>query len=266
MKVLQMLDTMWRYRGFVIGSVKRDYHQRYRRSALGALWTVLQPLATVLIYALVFSQLMRIRLPELDDTFSYSIYICTGIIVWNFFAATTTRCVTVFVDNADMLKKLSFPRLCLPLTVLLSTLLDFAIISCIFLGFLLIIGRMPGLELLALALPMAWLIMFSVSLGVLLGVLNVFFRDIGQAFNMLLQFWFWLTPIVYPLAIVPERFAQALAWNPMTGVLGAFQTVMVRHEMFPLTDLLGVALTTLVTMALAWWIVRRSADDMVDEL
>src|SRR5690554_3352252 len=90
MKSLARMEALWRYRGFVIGSVKRDYHQRYRRSALGALWTILQPLATVLIYALVFSQLMRIRLPELDDTFSYSIYICTGIIVWNLFASISS--------------------------------------------------------------------------------------------------------------------------------------------------------------------------------
>lgn len=266
MKTLAMIDALWRYRGFVIGSVKRDYHQRYRRSALGALWTVLQPLATILIYALVFSQLMRIRLPELDDTFSYSIYICTGIIVWNLFASTSSRCVTVFVDNGDMLKKLSFPRICLPITVVLSTLLDFFIITLIFFGFLLIIGRMPGWELVNLLVPLLLLVTFAASLGVLLGVLNVFFRDIGQGFTMLLQFWFWLTPIVYPLAIVPERFAEALAWNPMTGVLTAFQTVMVQHEPFAWGQLKGIVIATVITMALAALVVSRSLDDMVDEL
>lgn len=266
MKALTMIDALWRYRGFVIGSVKRDYHQRYRRSALGALWTILQPLATILIYALVFSQLMRIRLPELDDTFSYSIYICTGIIVWNLFASTSSRCVTVFVDNGDMLKKLSFPRICLPITIILSTLLDFFIISLIFFGFLLLIGRMPGLELLYLIPPLALLVTFAASLGILLGVLNVFFRDIGQAFFMLLQFWFWLTPIVYPLAIVPERFAAALAWNPMTGVLTAFQTVMVQHQPFAWSQLTGITVATLVAVALAALVVSRSLDDMVDEL
>lgn len=261
-----MFEALWRYRGFVVGSVKRDYHQRYRRSALGALWTVLQPLATVLIYALVFSQLMRIRLPELDDTFSYSIYICTGIIVWNLFASISSRCVNVFVDNGDMLKKLSFPRICLPIVIVLSALIDFVIISLILFGFLALVGRLPGLELLCLVPALALLVVFSASLGVMLGILNVFFRDIGQAFTMLLQFWFWLTPIVYPLAIVPERFAAALAWNPMTGVLTAFQTVMVQRQTFAWSELTGIAIATLLVTAATLFVANRSLDDMVDEL
>ncbi len=260
------LRSAWQYRGFIFGNVKRDYYQRYRSSTFGMVWTVLHPAATILIYALVFSQLMRIRLPELDDTFSYSIYICTGIIVWNLFAGITTRCQSVFVDNSELLKKLSFPRVCLPATVVISALIDFAVIMLVFLFFLLLIGRLPGWEILAIIPLLTMHIMFAAALGVILGVLNVFFRDISQVFSIVLQFWFWLSPVVYPIAILPERFAYFISFNPMTGLLANWQNIFVAGK-FPVWSELNYFLIWTITLAaLALLVYTRWSADMVDEL
>ena len=198
-----LLRAVWSYRGFILGSVQREFQARYRSSLLGALWAILNPLAMIAVYTLVFSQLMQARLPEVRGEYAYSIYLCAGVFAWGLFAEITGRAQTMFLDNANLLKKLSFPRICLPLVVTLNALTNFAIIFILFLLFLLFSGQFPGLVVLA-ALPLLLLqTAFALALGLILGVLNVFFRDVGQLFGILLQFWFWLTPIVYPASIIP---------------------------------------------------------------
>ena len=104
-----LLNALLRYRGFVVGSVKREFQTRYRTSMLGALWLVLQPLALIVVYTVVFSEVMKSRLPGVQSTFGYSIYLCAGVLTWGLFAEIVSRAQSVFVDNANLLKKLSFP-------------------------------------------------------------------------------------------------------------------------------------------------------------
>ena len=142
--------SLWRYRGFVLGSVKREFQAKYQNSLLGGLWTVLQPLAMILVYTLVFSELMRARLPGVDTPFAFSIYLCAGVLTWGLFNEIVQRCMGVFLENGNMIKKLSFPRICLPAIVVLGALLNFSITLAIFLAFLAVTGNFPGLELLAI--------------------------------------------------------------------------------------------------------------------
>ena len=109
-----MVKALWNYRGFISGSVKREFQSKYRNSLLGALWTILNPLAMIIVYTVIFSEVMRAKLPGVDSTFGYSIYLCAGILTWGLFAELVGRSQTVFLDNANLLKKISFPRLCLP--------------------------------------------------------------------------------------------------------------------------------------------------------
>jgi len=199
-----MLKSLWAYRGFIIGSVKREFQPKYRNSLLGAAWTVLNPLAMIIVYTVIFSQIMRAKLPGIDSTFAYSIYLCAGVLTWGLFAEIAGRAQNTFLEHANLLKKLSFPRLCLPVTVVANALLNFAIVFGLFSVFLLISGNFPGLVYLALVPVLMILIAFAIGLGITLGVLNVFFRDVGQFFGIVIQFWFWLTPIVYPISILPE--------------------------------------------------------------
>ena len=200
--------ALWRYRGFVWGMVARDFRGRYLGSVLGASWAVANPLAQIIIYTLIFSQVMGARLPNVHDPLAYSLYLCAGILTWGYFVEVLQRSQTVFLEQANLLKKVSFPRVTLPSYVFLSATVNFAISWGLFLAFLLVSGRWPGWLLVALVPLLIVQQALAVGLGLTLGVTNVFFRDMAQAVGVALQFWFWLTPIVYPLGRCPVGRAE----------------------------------------------------------
>lgn len=263
---MSTLKAILTYRGFILGSIRRDFQSKYRNSLLGILWALLNPLAMILVYTIVFSQVMRTRLPEVDGTFSYSVYLCAGILAWGLFSEIVSRSQNVFIDNANLIKKISFPRICLPIIVIASALINFGIIFSIFSFFLIIIGDFPGIVYLAV-LPLIFvLILFSVGLGITLGVFNVFFRDIGQFFSIFLQIWFWLTPIVYPLSIIPKKFEPLLQWNPLAPLIGGFQAVILEAQWPNWGSMwLSIALAFFLPV-LGFSLFRKYLGEMVDEL
>lgn len=266
MKLAGRLQALWAYRGFVLGMVARDFRGRYLGSVLGAAWSVLNPLAQILIYAVVFSQVMRARLPGIGDTLAYSLYLCAGMLAWGYFVEVLLRSQTVFLEQANMLKKVSFPRVALPTYVFLSATVNFAIVWGLFLVFLLVSGRWPGWVLVALLPLLVIQQTLAVGLGLALGVTNVFFRDVAQAIGVGLQFWFWLTPIVYPLSAVPEALQRLMAWNPLYGLVASYQRIVVEHQWPRWGDLWLAAIAALAVAVLAETIFRRLSAAMVDEL
>lgn len=264
--MFEMLRSVWAFRGFVLGSVKREFQLKYRNSLLGAAWTVLQPLAMIVVYTVIFSQVMRAKLPGVGSTYGYSIYLCAGVLTWGVFAEITSRSLTMFLENANLLKKLNFPRLCLPVTVVANALLNFGIVFGLFTGFLLISGNFPGIAYLALIPLLGLLVLFSVGLGLVLGVLNVFFRDVGQFFGIFVMFWFWLTPIVYPITILPEDVQSLIGLNPLTSVIGAVQGVLLQGEWPQWRTLIYPFVLALALCLLGWRLFRKHAGEMVDEL
>ncbi|NDK40143.1 ABC transporter permease [Pseudoxanthomonas gei] len=258
--------SLWRYRGFVLGSVKREFQSKYQNSLLGGLWTVLQPLAMILVYTLVFSELMRARLPGVDTPFAFSIYLCAGVLTWGLFNEIVQRCMGVFLENGNMIKKLSFPRICLPAIVVLSALLNFSITLAIFLAFLAVTGNFPGLELVSVLPLLLVQVAFALGLGIIIGVLNVFFRDVGQFFSIVLQFWFWFTPIVYSTATLPEGVRGLIALNPMTGLMQSYQGIFLEHRWPHWSAVLPLAVLAVVLCVLGLLLFRRRSAEMVDEL
>lgn len=261
-----LLRAVWGYRGFIWGSVKREFQSRYRNSMLGAAWTVLNPLAMIVVYTVIFSQVMKAKLPGVDNDFAYSIYLCAGVLSWGLFAEITGRAQNVFLEHANLIKKISFPRICLPVIVVLNASVNFAIIFGLFLAFLVFSGNFPGMNALALIPVLAIQVVFSIGLGIVIGVLNVFFRDVGQFFAVLLQFWFWFTPVVYTATILPKAVQPYVAWNPMTPLIGAYQDILV-HGLWPNWDsLLFPLLTGLLLCVFGMRLFRKRAGEMVDEL
>lgn len=261
-----MLGALWGYRSFIFGSVKREFQSKYRNSLFGAAWTVINPLAMILVYTVIFSQVMRTKLPGVDNSFAYSIYLCSGVLTWGLFAEIIGRAQNIFLENANLLKKISFPRLCLPVIVIVSALLNFAIIFGLFLGFLLLVGFWPGWTSLAILPVLAIQLLFAIGLGMTLGVLNVFFRDVGQFFGIFMQFWFWLTPIVYPATILPYEIKSFLEINPMLSVIQAYQGIFVSGAWPNWNALLYPFLLGLVLCAIGFNLFRKHAGEIVDEL
>ncbi|MES2297870.1 MAG: ABC transporter permease [Pseudomonadota bacterium] len=261
-----MLRGIWNYRGFVLGSVKREFQAKYGNAILGAAWSVLNPLAMIVVYTLIFANVMHNRLAGNASPFAYSIYLCAGILTWGLFAEIVARAQTMFIEQADLLKKISFPRICLPLVVVLNAWLNFAIIFALFTLFLLVSGNFPGWIALAIVPVLLLQTLFAIGLGMVLGVLNVFFRDVGQFFAIFIQFWFWFTPIVYPATILPDGVRGALAWNPMAAIVAAYQTVLVSARAPDWASLALPALLSVLLCMLGMALFRKRSGEMVDEL
>ena len=261
-----LLRAIWAYRGFIFGSVKREFASRYRNSMLGASWLVLQPLAQILVFTLIFAEVMRARLPSASGQYAYSIFLCAGSLTWGLFAEIVGRSQTVFLDNANLLKKLSFPRICLPIILLLNACLGFIIIFSLFACFLLLSGQFPGGVFIAMIPVLAVQIVFAVGLGMVLAVLNVFFRDIGQLFGILINFWFWLTPIVYPISSLPNWAADYIKWNPMTPLVVAYQNILLNGIAPTWTTLFPTLAGGVILCLLGLRLYKLRIDEMVDEL
>ncbi len=266
MIVLGRLRNLAHYRGFILGSVRREFQSKYRNSILGAAWMVLNPLAMIVVYTVVFSQVMHNRLPGASSAFAYSIYLCAGVLTWNLFAEITTKAQSVFLDNAGLIKKINFPRLCLPIIVVCNAGVNFAIIFGLFTAFLLLSGNFPGWVFLAVFPVLLLQVLLAIGLGMILGILNVFFRDVGQFFSISLQFWFWFTPVVYPVGVLPPEARAALAFNPMAPVILAYQDILVGGHAPHWASLLPTAVLALILCLLGMQLFRRRAGEMVDEL
>ena len=261
-----MLRGIWAYRGFVTGSVKREFQAKYRNTMLGAAWTVLSPLAMILVYTLIFSQVMRSKLPDASGQYAYSIYLCAGVLTWGLFAEITARGQNVFLEQGNLIKKISFPRICLPIIVVANALVNFAIIFGLFVVFLLLSGQFPGVVFLTLLPVLALQVLFAIGLAMVLGVLNVFFRDVGQFFTIATQFWFWLTPVVYPASIIPQEIRPYLEWNPMTPIIQSYQRILVSGLAPEWGRLLLPAVLAVLLCVLGLKLFRKRAGEMVDEL
>lgn len=261
-----MLRGLWAYRGFVLGSVKREFQSKYNNAMLGAIWSLLSPLAMIVVYTVIFAEVMHSKLPGADSRFAYSIYLCAGVLTWGLFAEIVGRGQTMFIEQANLIKKISFPRICLPLIVVLNALVNFGIIFGLFVLFLLASGNFPGLAFFAIVPLLLIEVLFAIGLGMIVGVLNVFFRDVGQFFGIVMQFWFWLTPIVYAPSILPAHVRGLLAWNPMAPLIAGFQDIFVSRQMPAWDSLLAPLVLALLLCAAGLRLFRARSGEMVDEL
>ena len=260
------LLAIWRYKDFVRGMVLREFRGRYRGSLLGSVWSILHPMALIFIYTIVFSKVMGARIKGVEDTMAYGIFLCGGLLPWSYFTELLGRCPDIFIDQANLLKKVNFPRSTLPVVLFLSTTINFIIVFTIFLFFLLITGRFPGWSILGFIPLLLIQQSFTLGIGMSLGVFNVFFRDIGHIVKIALQFWFWVTPIVYPVSILPDRLQGLVELNPLTHFITAYQQIVL-HNQWPQLILfkyhLIISIATLIT---GFFLFRRLSGDIVDEL
>ena len=264
---LSMLKALWAYRSFVWSSVLREFSGRYRESLLGAFWSVANPLAMIVIYTVIFGQIMRPKLAGHEQTpFAFSIYLCAGVITWGLFGEMLGRLNNVFLEHGNLIKKANFPRICLPTIVAVSALVNFGIVFGLYLTFLVIIGHWPGWVLLAVVPLLVLQVLFTLGLGVFLGTLNVFFRDVGQLTGIVLQFWFWLTPIVYVFDSLPETARSVLQYNPLQPLIVAYQTIFLSQRMPDFSSLMPLSLLTAFFLLLGARFFLSRVGELVDEL
>ena len=219
--------VFWIYRLFIWRSAISDLRYRYAGSAMGVFWNVLIPLLQILILTIVFSQIMEVRLPGAGSAKAFAIYLCSGLLPWLGFAECVSRGTQSFLENATYLKKLPIPEQIFVAQNAVGGTLSVGI-SMVILFFLNIVLKAP-ITWTWLAVPVVILLLqsFGFGLGLMLGSLNVFFRDIGQGLGILLQMWMWLTPIVYVKDILPALFQELLVFNPAFPFIDSLQGIIV---------------------------------------
>lgn len=222
---------IWTWRGFIGASVVRELRARYSRSLFGWLWLLLPPLVLIAIYTLVFSKLMRgAGLPD-HGPYTYSIYLCAGMLTWQWFSELLSRIVGLFGNYAPLIKKTAVPWYALLAVDLLVTSFGLAIQMGLFALLLAAVDQWPGWRILIFVPLLAVQALLAIGLGLGLAVFQVFFRDVGLMIPLLLQVWFWMTPIVYPIAALPAQFQPILHWNIVTPLVQGYQSAALLPDM-----------------------------------
>jgi len=213
------LRDLPRYREMLFGIVRRELRGRYRGSLLGFLWTFLNPLLMLLVYTLVFSVVLRASVPQ----YSFSLYLFTGLLPWLFLSGSLLSSTTLVRSNANLIKKIRFPRLVLPIALVATNLANL-LLSVPILAAGMLLERVPATWTMLYALPLlAVLSVFALGATMLLSALAVPFRDLEHILSIVVTAWFYLTPIVYTLDLVPEALRPWFALNPLAPLIAGFQ-------------------------------------------
>ncbi|MEO8740569.1 MAG: ABC transporter permease [Casimicrobiaceae bacterium] len=265
--IVPNLASAWRYRHFIASSIRAEIRARFIRSKLGGLWMIVHPLAQAAIFTLVLAGIMSAKLPGMaNDRSAYALYLLSGLLAWSLFAELVNRCLTLFIDNANLLKKMQFPRICLPVIVAGSALLNnFLLLLAVLLVFALF-GRLPGAGIAWVPALMLLTLALGLAIGLLLGVFNVFVRDVGQIVPVALQFGFWLAPITYTPDIVPAGLRRLLYLNPMTPIVEGYQNALLFGRPPDETALAWLVPLAGLMLALALTLFRRASPEMADVL
>ena len=261
-----MLRALWQYRHFVISSIRSEFASRFARSKLGGLWAILNPLAMVAIYALILSNILQAKMVGIDSQYSFAIYLTAGMLCWNLFSEIVSRSLNVFIANGNLIKKAMFPKIVLPAILVGTCLLDNILLFIAILIVFALLGHMPGFEVLWLPLLVLATIALGVGVGLTLGILNVFLRDIAQLVPIILQILFWFTPIVYPVSIIPEKYQHYLYLNPVYPLVKAYQDILVFESSPDTLQILLVFCASSALLVLALFLFFRANEEMADVL
>lgn len=262
------LGEVWAYRELLYFLVWRDVKVRYKQTAMGAAWAILQPTLTMVVFSLLFGRLAQIG----SDGLPYPIFAYAGLLPWTFFAQGLSHSSESLVGSANLIRKVYFPRLVIPAASVLGGVVDFAIAFVVLIGLMAYYGIWPGAAV--LCLPLLLLLAFTTSLGVglWLSALNVQYRDVRYVVPFFVQLWLFLTPVIYPSSKVAPKLAEfgLPAWiyglNPMVGVVEGFRWALLRQGHGPWGMILvssGVAVLLLVSGAFYFRRMERSFADVV---
>lgn len=213
------LRALWEYRELLYFLVWRDVKVRYKQTALGVLWVVLQPVLSTLVFTVIFGILLSVP----SNGLPYPIFAYAGLLPWQYFASSLTRTSTNLVDNANLITKVYFPRLIIPLSGVLAGLVDFAVGFAVLAGLMVVFRTPPTPALLLLPLFLLLAMGTALGFGLWLSALNVRYRDVKQLVPFIVQIWMYLTPVIYPVTLIPAPLRPLLALNPMTGVVSGFR-------------------------------------------
>lgn len=253
------LRDLWAHRDLFYFLVWRDVKVRYKQTALGVAWAVLQPVLTMVVFTAIFGRLAGVP----SDGEPYPIFVYAGLLPWNFFNQAVTSSSNSLVGNATLITKVYFPRLVIPGAAVGAGLVDFAIAAVILFVMAFHYGVVFGAGVLMLV-PLALLTtLFAAGVGMWMSALNVKYRDVRYALPFVLQIWMYVTPIIYPVTFIPARWRWVIALNPLSGIIQGFRSAIFGHSF----DWSGIALSACVTLTVLIYAVyafRRMEKEFAD--
>jgi lipopolysaccharide transport system permease protein len=226
------LRELWSYRELLYFLIWRDVLVRYKQAVLGVAWAILQPLLTMVVFTVVFNRLLGVEGDSSDQKIPYEVFSFSGLLAWQFFAGALSRSGVSLVGNANLLTKVYFPRLVIPLSAVLAGLIDFVISFVILLILMGAYGIAPGWETVFLPLFLILAVASALAVSLWLSALNVLYRDVQYLIPFLVQLWMFLSPVIYSIDEIPEWGRILFSLNPMTAVIGGFRWALLGQE-FP---------------------------------
>jgi lipopolysaccharide transport system permease protein len=254
------MHELWRHRELFYFLAWRDVKLRYKQTVLGVLWALIQPLFTMLVFTLFFGNLAKIP----SDGAPYPLFYIAALLPWTYFSATLAASGNSLVANAQLITKVYFPRAILPVSGAMSGLLDFLIGCLILVGLMVYYGVQPGWQFLLWPVLLAPLFLFTIGVSMILASLNVRYRDIKYALPFMIQLWLFVTPVIYPTSIIPERFRFLAALNPLTGIIDAFRKSVMPWQPIDWQLLLVSSLLTLLVFAAGLSFFRKTERSFAD--
>ena len=250
------LRSLWEYRELLYFLVWRDLKVRYKQTVIGVGWAVVQPLAAMAIFTVVFGHFAKVP----SDGLPYPVFAYCALLPWNYFATALNRCIASVVGDANLISKIYFPRLLLPIAGPISGLADFTVPFVLLLG--MIAWYRIAFSWAVLTVPLFLVLAFltALAVGLWLSALNVRYRDVGYTIPFLVQIWFFATPVVYPLSLVPEKYRLLYGLNPLVGVVEGFRWALLGKAR-PELGLLAASVAVVTLLLIGGLVFFRNLED-----
>lgn len=256
------LSEVWQYRELLYFFVWRDVKIRYKQTAIGVAWVVLQPLLTMAVFTLFFGRLAKLP----SNGLPYPVFYFSALVPWTYFSTALLACTNVVVENQRVITKVYFPRLVLPVSAVLSGLVDFAI-GFVVLGFVTALyGIRPTATALWLPILLLLAILTALGVGLWMAALNALYRDVRYVVPFLVQFWMFASPVAYPSSLVPERWRWLYGLNPMAGVIDGFRWAITGHGQAPGALLLASAAMVVAVLVGGLFFFQRMEGTVADRV
>ena len=254
------LRELWDYRELLYFLTWRDIKVRYKQTVLGAIWVVIQPLFMMLVFSLFFGRLARVP----SDGVPYPVFTFCALLPWQLFAHALTESSNSLVGNQNLITKVYFPRLVVPISAVLGGLVDFAIAFVILLLMMLYFGIVPGWQIVAVPALVVLAVMTALAVGLWLSALNVQYRDVRYTISFLVQVWLFATPVAYPSSIVQGKWKLLYGLNPMVGVVDGFRWALLGKPESPGLPLLISIIVVLTLLVGGLYYFRRLEQQFAD--
>lgn len=257
---MNIFKRLYDYREMLKTSIKKDIGGKYKNSFLGVLWSFVNPLLQIIVYAIIFPLIMRSNIEY------YVVFMVCGLIPWNYFSTVINRASFTMIENGNILKKVYFPREILPLSVVTSETITFLISSIIIVGF--VLGYGLGITINIVFYPILLFVQFVLLLGISLFVssITVYFRDLQHFIGVLLQLFFYATPIVYAVESIPENFQWILKYNPMTYIIEGYRDIFYYQTMPEIGTLLIVLVIGILLCVTGYIVFNKLQKKFAEEL